>query len=179
MTDMPEKPDSEQQRRHVHAYQRMVERARQVLHGAEAGTLPTIRRAIEVSKDTAVDLGELTREEAEWIGNALLHDLHDAAAFMTRTGREFSAWLQFDIKLIGDRIVDALLLLVDQSRLELGRLSAQGEPAAEWSSGELTVGGTFECTSCAYQFSLSGPARLDPCPRCHAQVFRRVVSSPG
>ncbi|MDH3900282.1 MAG: zinc ribbon-containing protein, partial [Gammaproteobacteria bacterium] len=60
------------------AYDDMMVRVKTAIEEAEEATVPTLQRYIHNARDTAVDLGELTREEAEKIANYLERDLADA-----------------------------------------------------------------------------------------------------
>ena len=51
-----------------HAYNRMMERVQSVIEQAEGSVIPTLQRNIELARNRAVELGELTRDEAEKIG---------------------------------------------------------------------------------------------------------------
>jgi hypothetical protein len=165
----------QQDQKHVDAYHRMVERVREALRAGDQGVFPGLRRAIEVAKDRAVELEELTREEAERTGEYLLRDLREAADYLAETGGELSTWLQFDLELIGERIAEHLPLLVDQTRLELARLSEEAQEVGVWESGEVTVGGTFRCINCGQEVRLQGPVPIGPCPHCQGTHFRRLA----
>jgi small-conductance mechanosensitive channel len=176
---MAEESHPEQDVKQVHAYHRMVERVKDALHLSQDSTLPGLQRAIDTAKDRAVELDELTREEAERIGDYLQRDLRDAAEYLVETGDELSAWLQFDLELIGERIAEHLPVLVDQTRLELEqeleRLSQEAQEVGQWESGEVTVGGTFRCIKCGQTLRLFGPTQIAPCTRCQGTVFQRVA----
>lgn len=176
---MAEEPHPQQDVKQVDAYHRMVERVKDTLHRSHDTTLPGLRRAIDIAKDRAVELDELTRDEAERIGDYLWRDLRDAAEYLVDTGDELSAWLQFDLELIGERIAEHLPVLVDQTRLELEqeleRLSQEAQEVGQWESGEVTVGGTFRCIVCGQTLRLFGPAQIQPCTRCQGTVFQRVA----
>jgi len=62
----------------VQAYNRMMERVRHALEEAESKALPTIRHSIEKARGTAVELEELTQEEADKVAYYLKRDVHDA-----------------------------------------------------------------------------------------------------
>jgi len=78
--------ESEQTR----AYDRMMERVKSTLEQTERDALPPLQRSIEQAKITAVELGELTRDEAEQIGDWLRRDLQDAGDYLARTGRDLA-----------------------------------------------------------------------------------------
>ena len=64
----------------VGAYERMLERVNGALKHAEKTTVPTLRHALEQAREKAVELEEITREEAERVADYLERDMHDAAA---------------------------------------------------------------------------------------------------
>ena len=55
--------------------------------------------------EKAVELGELTREEAQLIGN-YLSDLEDASQYLSSTDRDRRTRLQFGVELLEDRMLD-------------------------------------------------------------------------
>ena len=98
-----------QTRRLVQAYDRMMERVKlrlEELEQAEREALPQLRASIEHAAEKAVELGELTREEARLIGGYLKRDLEDAGQYLTTTGQDLRAWLRFDLELLEDRMLD-------------------------------------------------------------------------
>ncbi|MEO5703334.1 MAG: zinc ribbon-containing protein [Gammaproteobacteria bacterium] len=167
----------------VHAYNRMLERVKVTLEHAEHEALPSIQQHIESAKKKAVELGELTRDEAEKIGVYVKRDLHDAAQYVTSTGKELAAWLSFDLKLIEQRVLDVFSTMVDRTRLELDRLGLQAKNADEaqhmsvWHTGEVTGVGTLSCTACGQAMHFHATGRIPPCPKCHAITFQRIAGS--
>lgn len=164
----------------VHAYNRMMERVKAALEHAEHDTLPTVQQHIESAKKKAVELGELTRDEAEKIGAYVKRDLHDAADYLTTTGRELATWFRFDLKLIEQRMLDAFAGIVDRTRLELDKLGLRAKAADEtktmntWHTGEVTSVGTLSCAACGQPMHFHSTGRIPPCPKCHATIFRRI-----
>lgn len=154
------------QQKRIHAYERMLERSRGLL--TDAGH--TARRAIETATETATELGELTREEAERIGYYLKRDIQDAAEYLAAQGGELRDWLRFDVELVEDRILDALTLLVDNTKVELSEWT---ERANEWHTGEVTGPGTLVCHACGEELHFNRPGHIPPCPKCRGSRYRR------
>jgi predicted RNA-binding Zn-ribbon protein involved in translation (DUF1610 family) len=167
---------SEQEKQRVHAYRHMVQRVQEALrpdHGRLAD-------ALQAAKEKAVELDELTREEADTVADYLRRDLVEAAEYLSDTGEEISRWLAFDLELLGERLGEYLQPLVDQTRVELERLAEQAQTVGKWHRGEVTVGGTFACTKCNQVIHVRGPAPVPPCPSCGGTLFQRVAApSPG
>ncbi|MDG4551096.1 MAG: hypothetical protein P9F19_16925 [Candidatus Contendobacter sp.] len=161
------------------AYRRMMERVKlrlEELEQAERDALPQLRASIEHAAEKAVELGELTREEARLIGGYLKRDLEDAGQYLTATGRDLRAWLRFDVELLEDRLLDFFQRGVDQSRLEFltfETVETEVEPV-EYRGGEITGPGTLHCKSCGEPMVFRAPAAIAPCPACGGTVFVRV-----
>jgi len=163
----------------VHAYHRMMERVKlrlEELEQAEQEALPRLRASIEHAAEKAVELGELTREEARLIGGYLKRDLGDAGQYLTTTGRDLRAWLRFDVELLEDRLLDFFQRGVDQSRLEFLAFEAAeaGVEPVEYRSGEITGPGSLQCEACGEPMIFHAPAVIVPCSACGGTVFVRV-----
>ncbi len=166
----------------VEAYDRMMERVKhrlEELEQAEKAAFPRLHASIEHAAEKAVELGELTREEARLIGGYLKRDLEDAGEYLTTTGRDLRAWLRFDLELLEDRMLDFFQRGVDQSRLDLREFAQSVEGVeemeiVEYRSGEVTGPGTLQCANCGERLVFHGPAVIGPCPACGATTFLRV-----
>jgi hypothetical protein len=158
----------------THAYTRMLERTRGALERASASALPRLQHWIEEAKDRAVTLGELTREEAERIGEYLRRDVVDAATYLSTTGRELKDWMRFDLELIEDRLLDLFAATVDQTRLELDRLAEAAHQPETLRAGEVMGFGTLRCLGCGLEIEFTEPTGIAPCPRCGEGRFSRV-----
>lgn len=173
----------------VEAYDRMMERVKhrlEELEQAEKAAFPRLHASIEHAAEKAVELGELTREEARLIGGYLKRDLEDAGQYLTATGRDLRAWLRFDLELLEDRLLDFFQRGVDQSRLDLREFAATAEDAeegeevkvVEYRGGEITGPGTLQCANCGEQAVFHAPAVIGPCPACGGVAFARVGEEP-
>ncbi len=158
----------------VHAYDRMLQRVRQLFEegGKHAG--PTLKDAVERARDRATELNELSREEADRVADYLKRDLHDTAEFLATTGKEFRQWARFDLSLVEDRLLEAFANVADQTTLELRQLEQQADLMGEWHTGEVTGIGTLRCVACGEEMHFHGTGRIPPCPRCRKTIFRRV-----
>ncbi len=168
-------PGSQTEKRLAGAYQRMMERVKAAIETAEKDTLPRLQEQIAEAKDKAVELGELTREEAERLGEYLQRDLTDAAEFMTRTGKELRDWLSFDLDVIEDRLMSMFALMVDHTREELQRLAEQARESEYLHTGEMTALGALRCTGCGKEMRFHKPGHIPPCPHCQGTRFSRVA----
>ncbi len=161
--------------RMVVAYENMLQRVDNLLQKAEKTAIPTLKKSLEHAREKAVELDELTREEAEKIASYVERDLHDAAGFLHQTGEEFREWVRFDLKLIENRILDMFASVADKTRLELGRFADQAKDATLYHTGEVTGPGTLVCGECGKELHFHKTGRIPPCSGCHGTKFARVV----
>jgi len=167
-----ERPQDE---RHLHAYERMLERTREFLSEAGGELKPKLQEALDAAIEKTSELGELTREEAEKIGEYLKRDLQSAAEYLASDeAKELKDWLRMDLDLIEARILDALSLLVDPTEVELAMWAEQAR-LAEWRTGEITGPGTLVCTSCGEELHFRKAGHIPPCPKCKGASFRRKL----
>lgn len=159
----------------IQAYDRMMERVRAAIGEAEKTALPILQQGIEAAKEKAVELGELTREEAERIGDYLRRDLRDAAEHLVRTGNDLRDWLRFDLNLIENRLWEMFSQAVDRTRIELAQLQGQAPVVQEYHTGEITGIGTLVCTGCGQLVHFHATNRIPPCPKCHGSTFVRAT----
>ena len=157
----------------VDAYENMLERVDEMLDKAEKTTLPTLRKSLEQARDKAVELNELTREEAERVSDYLERDMQDAAQFLSQTGSEFRNWLQFDLRLMEARMLDMFANVADRTRVELGKLAENARNASLYRTGEITGPGTLVCTGCGKALHFHKTGHIPPCGICHGTVFKR------
>lgn len=158
----------------VKGYERMIEHVREFLDDVEKTAAPTVKDAIESAKRFSIDLGHLTREEADRIGEFIRRDLHDAADYLADSGKEFRDWLNLDLQLIERQVLDVFASVADKTRLELEGLAQRARTASQYHTGEVIAPGTLECVACNQVIHMHQTAQIPPCPKCHATTFRRV-----
>ena len=156
------------------AYERMIERTRTVLEHAKTDTLPHIRQMISTAQEKAVEVGELTREESERIGKYLHRDLHDAAEYLSYTGKSLGDWLNIDLDAAESKLLEMFSTVVDHTRLTLDELAAQARRAQELHTGEITGPGALRCKACGTELHFHAAGHVPPCPKCHATQFVRA-----
>ncbi|MFK5971150.1 MAG: zinc ribbon-containing protein [Candidatus Marithrix sp.] len=150
------------------AYQKMLSRA-------EAAKNDTLRQRIDTAIETAIDLKELSRDEAENIGDYLLRDLQDAAKFIVSTEQALVDWIRFDLELVEEQLLNMFSLMVDQSLLELDNLAERAHQAMEWHTGEITGLGTLYCANCHKAINFKKPDYIPSCPNCESTLFVRTL----
>lgn len=155
------------------AYDKMMERLHHFFDDAEANAAPTLKQRIELAKLRAIELREVTAEEADKIAYYVERDLQDAAEYLENTGKEFSTWFNFDLQLVEERLYELFASVADRTRLELGQLANQAQMALQYHTGEITGIGTLVCDSCGTEMHFKKTGRIPPCPKCHHTEFKR------
>jgi len=169
--------EQELEQKLVAAYDKMMSRLNHLLDSAEQQALPVLQNNIEKAKQQAIELKEISQEEAEKLASYLRRDIHDAANYLETSGKDFTTWFNFDIKLIEDRLLDVFSKVADKSRLELAQLAEQAKRAQEYHTGEITSIGTLSCQSCDTVMHFKKTSRIPPCPKCHKTQFIRTEVS--
>jgi predicted RNA-binding Zn-ribbon protein involved in translation (DUF1610 family) len=165
--------------RMVGAYEAMLERVHEAADTAEKKTVPWLREALMDAREKAVELEELTREEAERVSTYVERDLREAASFLADTGQEFRDWLSFDWKLMQNRMLDMFAGMADQTSQALKGFADQAREASEYHTGEITAPGVLECTVCGEELHFERTGHIPPCPKCKATTFRRKSVQAG
>lgn len=153
----------------VQAYNQMLERAHQALEDAE----PTIQHGIDKARKTAIELGELTHDEAEKIADYLKRDVQDAGKHLAETGHELADWLKFDLDQVEDQLLSVFSQIADKTKIEWAELQHTLSEDLPYHSGEITGPGTIYCASCNETLHFHHTARIPPCPKCKSGAFRR------
>lgn len=164
--------------RMVAAYEAMLGRISEAAETTEKKTVPWLQRSLENAREKAVELGELTREEAEKISRYVERDVHEAASFIADTGQEFRDWIHFDWRLMQNRMLDMFAGMADQTSQAIRGFAEQARAASEYHAGEVTAPGILECTVCGETVEMASTGIVPACPKCKATTFRRKTSEP-
>lgn len=173
--DNSEHNTSETVDRLVAAYERMLQRTRERIEEAEDAT-PGLRDWIEKARDHMVELGELTREEANRIAEYIERDIEDAAHYIVETGEDLKTWWRFDLQLIEDRLRDAFTSVADQTSLQLRAWAERARAERRYRSGEITGPGTLICANCGARSQFQRATRISDCAECGSNEFRRAAA---
>lgn len=164
----------EEKERELAAFQRMYKEARRALEDVrEKISAETIRDALDKASAALRQAGEYSGETVSKVGEALKKDLAGAAE---RLAPKWEA--------VSEDAAGLFAVWQGRSRAFLGGAAAAG---GDWlkelgsrlehrsyRTGELTGGGTFECTRCGERQVLAQPNHLAECPKCQGNEFRRV-----
>jgi hypothetical protein len=155
------------------AYNRMLERIQELLEDTEDKGMPTLEEGIRQAGNKAVELGEVTREEAERLGGWIRRDMEEATHYLADGGREFAAWLKFDIGQVEARLLDVLFSVADKTRLELAAFERAMEANNVYKAGEITGAGVLECLGCGEQAHYYETSAIAACAKCGGTKFKR------
>ena len=155
------------------AYDDMMMRVKTAFEEAEESTLPVLRKFIHKARDTAVELEELTKEEAEKVSTYLQRDIEDAGKHLAETGHELGDWLRFDVDLVEDRLLEILDRVADHTKLEMLQFKHDIEEGPAWNTGEITGPGTLVCETCQATVRFHATGEIPACPNCGHTVFHR------
>ena len=155
--------DSKNNDKHEHhndpligAYEEMLKRTREGIQEAQEST-PKLQHMLESVRDNMVELGELTRAEAQKI----------------------SAYIARDIELIEQRMLDAFTSVADLTSLELGQWAERARRATLYQAGQITGPGTLVCDQCGAEIHFTRTGRIPACADCGGLAFRRPTSGGG
>ncbi|RFA30269.1 hypothetical protein CAI21_06535 [Alkalilimnicola ehrlichii] len=162
----------EEKRRRVYAYERMLERLNELMRSSEPQGL---KEALDGVKKRAVELGELTREEAENISDFVRRDIQDAAQYVASSDKDYRTWLQMDLQLIENWIWDRFTSVADQTKVELLQFQEAANMPEEYHTGEIAGPGSLSCLNCGKEIHFSQTGHIPPCPSCHHSRFIRTA----
>ena len=164
----------EEKERELAAFQRMHREARRALEEVrDKISAETIKEALDKASAVLRQAGEYSGETVSKVAEAVKKDLAGAAerlapkweALSEDAAGLFAVWQGRSRAFLGSAATAAGDWLKDLgSRLE----------HRSYQTGELTGGGTFECTRCGERQVLTKPNHLAECPKCRSNEFRRV-----
>ncbi|WP_295388004.1 zinc ribbon-containing protein [uncultured Thiodictyon sp.] len=157
----------------VDAYEELLKRTRETLATATEETTPRFRELLEKARDNMVELGELSREEANKVSDYLRRDVEDAASYIAETGQDIHDWWRFDLQLIEQRMLDMFSLVADQTSLQLAQFAETARRLTLYQAGEITGPGTLVCDRCGAKTHFVKTGRIPPCADCGGTAFKR------
>ena len=155
------------------AYELLLERTVDELHKVEKIAAPKMHHLIDNAKEKAIELEELTHEEANSLANFIKRDLHHAAKHIGSTDGEFKHWLGFEKDVIKTSLLDLFTRAADRTAVELKQLKEQLLLPDDYNTGEYTGLGTLYCDKCGTPIQFKQPAKIPKCPNCANTLFKR------
>jgi len=159
------------------AYEEMLEHVHDAMEETRDSALPGLREYLSDVREKMVEIGELTREEADQIAAYLERDIKDAAGYLSETGEQLSQWWRFDVRQVEDRLLEMFINVADQTKLELERLAQQAHRSSLYHTGEVTGPGTLVCSGCGKELHFKKTGHIPPCAECQGTEFRRFEQS--
>jgi polyhydroxyalkanoate synthesis regulator phasin len=156
------------------AYDRILDLSKRALDEVKEESGPLVEKVLQRARENAVELGELTREQAEKASDYIVRDLHDAAEFVGKQKREMSEWLGFEGSHVESETLKRFSSMVDQAKHELGHLARSATGFGEWRTGEITGVGTLKCKKCEHKLHFHKTGHIPPCPTCQGTTFVRA-----
>ncbi len=163
----------------VKAYEEMLKHTQETLGQAGQETVPRFRELLETARDNMVELGELTREEANKVSEYLRRDVEDAATYIAETGRNIHDWWRFDLELMEQRMMDLFARAADQTSLQLAQWAENARQFSLYQAGEVTGPGTLVCDRCGAETHFVQAGRIPPCADCGGTAFKRKEQTAG
>ncbi|MCG8045558.1 MAG: zinc ribbon-containing protein [Candidatus Thiodiazotropha endolucinida] len=161
------------------AYDKMLNEVHKAAQSARENTLPGIKEYLADAREKLIELGELSREEAEKVSGYIERDMKDAANYLLETGEQLSAWWRFDVQQVENRLFEMFTGVADQTKLELAKLAERASRSSLYHTGEVTGPGTLVCTSCNKEMHFKKTGHIPPCSGCKGTEFKRSSMSKG
>jgi predicted RNA-binding Zn-ribbon protein involved in translation (DUF1610 family) len=158
------------------AYETMLERSAEEYRKLEKKSGPALHTFIDNAKAKAIELEELTEEEAAHIAEYLKRDLADAAFYISEQGREIRDWLDFEDSLIATELLDMFLQAADPTTVEMNALKLELIAHSTYKTGEITGPGALVCDACGEVLHFHKAGRIPPCPKCHETTYHRKAA---
>jgi hypothetical protein len=172
MTETPQDPIE----RLAKAYDKMLHEVHEALESARENTLPGLKDYLADAREKMIELGELSREEAEKVSTYVERDMKDAASYLLETGEQLSAWWRFDVQQVEERMLEMFTSVADQTKLELAKLAQRANSAPLYHTGEVTGPGTLVCVACGKEMHFQKTGHIPPCSGCKGTDFQRSSS---
>lgn len=155
------------------AYEKLYERVAESWHNVTDKSGPKLIKTIDEARHKAVELDELTEEDAAKLGEWVKRDLDDAITHISEKDSEFADWLGFEVSMIEHTFLQMLLDTADKTTVELMQLKDRAEHPYIYHTGEVTGPGTLVCESCGEVLHFYRAGKIPPCPKCKATKYRR------
>ncbi|MGQ9659496.1 MAG: zinc ribbon-containing protein [Thermochromatium sp.] len=162
----------------VDAYERMLKQTHEAIEKAQE-SVPLFREILAKVRERMIELGELTREEAERVSDYIRRDIEEAASYIADTGRDLRDWWRFDLELMERRLFDMFKLVADQTSLQLAQWTETARQMSLYQAGEITGPGTLICDQCGAEIHFVKASRIPPCADCGGLRFRRRSQDRG
>ncbi|MCU7812643.1 MAG: zinc ribbon-containing protein [Candidatus Thiodiazotropha sp. (ex Notomyrtea botanica)] len=159
------------------AYDKILQEVHEAIDSAKENALPGMKEYLDDAREKMVELGELSREEAEKVAGYVERDMKDAADYLLETGEQMSAWWRFDVQQVENRMLEMFTGVADQTKLELAKLAQRASRSSLYHTGEITGPGTLVCSGCSKEMHFKKTGHIPPCSGCKGTEFQRASRS--
>ncbi|MCU7849682.1 MAG: zinc ribbon-containing protein [Candidatus Thiodiazotropha sp. (ex Lucinoma kastoroae)] len=157
------------------AYDKMLQEVHEAAESAKENALPGLKEYLDDAREKLIELGELSREEAEKVAGYVERDMKDAANYLLETGEQLSAWWRFDVQQVENRMLEMFTSVADQTKLELAKLAQRANKSSLYHTGEVTGPGSLLCIQCGKEMHFKKTGHIPPCSGCKGTEFQRAV----
>ncbi len=161
----------------VAAYEQMLKQTHDTIERAQSESVPRLREMLDKARDQFVELGELSREEAQKVSDYVRRDVEDAANYMADTGEDIRNWWQFDVQVMEQRMHEMFAKVADQTSLQLAQWAENARQMSLYHAGEVTGPGTLVCDQCGAETHFVKAGRIPVCADCGATTFARKTDA--
>jgi len=164
---MSEEKQNPEEHEDVHLYQRIADRAAEILKEGRK----SVDEALKKASDEITSGGEFTRDQAEKIGSYVRRDL-EAVGRKIKQARD-TVIAAAEPHRLAAGVQSGLAKLLNSAADLLSEVADRSEKVLEFHTGEVTSPGTLTCRACGKEMSLKATVRIPPCPSCHKTLFRK------
>ncbi len=161
----------------IRGYETMLRRVKEAMDQLQDKASPAVHEHISKAKQKAVELEELTEEEAQKIVVYLQRDLHDVGVFLQDAKKVIGDWVYFDVQVVEDKLLRMFAQVADKTSLEIfefkQQLKMDQETRENYRAGEVTGIGTLQCKHCGHLQHFDKVSHIPPCPKCQEGLFKR------
>jgi predicted RNA-binding Zn-ribbon protein involved in translation (DUF1610 family) len=158
------------------AYETMLERSAKEFHKLEEKSGPALHSLIDRAKAKAIELEELTEEEAAHLAEYIKRDLADASFYLSEHGKEFKDWLGFEDSLLATELLDVFLQAANPTNVDMTEFKMELAAHSVYKTGEVTGPGALVCDDCGEVLHFHKAGVIPPCPKCHKTIYHRQSS---
>jgi polyhydroxyalkanoate synthesis regulator phasin len=157
----------------VDAYERILKHTHESIEDAQKESIPRFREMLDKARDQMVELGELSREEAQKVSDYVRRDVEDAASYIAETGQDIRDWWRFDMQVMEQRMMEMFARVADQTSLQLAQWAESARQMSLYQAGEVTGPGTLVCDKCGAETHFVKAGRIPTCADCGGTTFTR------
>lgn len=158
-------------------YNRILDRLLTRLDKASEYSWEYLQKQVEEAAEIELAAEEMTRDEMDLLKAYVRRDLGQLGYYVHETGAGIAAWLNFDLDVLEQKMVQRLKELADRTLVDYELLREQlGHGEREYLAGEITAPGTLQCQVCGELQRLTHTSVIQPCS-CGAVLFRRCPAS--